>query len=126
MIGVRCACGRSMQPNGLAGPGAFRCGCGVGVRLTDLPRFDVHHCSVFLGGRVCNGPKEPRDITCEPCAVKIARNALTAPETAQQLAAHLERGEFLEARRIEREALIERHRAEAQERRDRPPASSRR
>jgi hypothetical protein len=114
-----------MQPNTLAGPGAFRCGCGAGVRLTGLPRLDQHHCTVYLGERVCNGPKKPDHITCEPCAVKISRNALVYPETAEQIAAHLERVEFLKARRLEEEALNERHRAEAQERYERGPRRDR-
>jgi len=124
-VGVRCTCGRVMQPNALAGLGTFRCGCGAGVKLTGLPRADPYHCTVYLGGSVCNGPKNPADITCEPCAVKIARNALTNPDTADQLAAHLERAEFLDARRLEREALFEKHRVEAQESRDRGPRRDR-
>jgi hypothetical protein len=64
-------------------------------------------------------------VRCWQCGVKIARNALAAPDTAEQLAAHLERGDFLETRRLERDALLEKHRAEAQERRDRGPRPSR-
>lgn len=114
-----------MSPAPRRGPGAFRCGCGATVALAGLPKFDASHCSVFLAGRVCNGPKEPGHITCEPCAVKIARNALVLPETAEQLAVHVERGAFLELRRLERERLEAEARVKARESSPRPDRARR-
>ncbi|MFI9344940.1 GIY-YIG nuclease family protein [Streptomyces sp. NPDC052773] len=34
-VTVKCGCGRMMTPDGRAGRGAYRCGCGVRIRMTE-------------------------------------------------------------------------------------------
>lgn len=108
---VHCGCKRVMQTDTLAGRGHYRCTCGAKVVITGLPRADPKHCGIMIGGHVCNGPKRAYDITCQPCAHKIARNALVDPESREQLAVHFEQGELLRIREQERERQRQEHEA---------------
>jgi hypothetical protein len=84
-VTVRCGCSRPMQPDTFAGPGRYRCSCGARVALSGLPKLDDRHCALPKGTRICNGPKLPDAMACEPCSVRIATDVLTDPEVARQL-----------------------------------------
>ena len=85
-VTVRCGCTRVMRVDGRT-PGRYRCGCGAGVTLSGLPKFDATHCQVpRKGNRICNGRKLPDDIVCEPCSITIASIGLSRPTIATRLA----------------------------------------
>lgn len=84
-VTVRCGCSRTMRADG-RNAGRYVCGCGASVTLAGLPRFDDRHCPLPRGTRVCNGPKNPDHVVCEPCSVMLAGIALAIPEQAEQLA----------------------------------------
>lgn len=94
-VTVQCGCSRTMRPDTYAGPGRYRCSCGARVALAGLPKQDDRHCSLIrANGRACNGPKPPDDLTCQPCAVLIAKLSLRRREVVEQLAESLASAEF--------------------------------
>lgn len=105
-VTVRCGCSRPMRPDTYAGPGRYRCGCGARVALSGLPKLDDRHCSLRNGRRVCNGPKLPDAIACEPCTILIATLALADPELAERLGTGQGATEFGLARMAETKRLL--------------------
>jgi T5orf172 domain len=95
-----------MRPDGLAGPGRYRCGCGAVIGLTGLPKLGNRNCSLRRGRRICNGPKLPDAIVCEPCSVTIATLALADPQMATQLGAKRGATEYALARKAEKDRLL--------------------
>lgn len=105
-ITVRCGCTRTMQADTYAGPQRYRCSCGARVSLSGLPKLDDRHCALPKGRRICNGPKLPEAIACEPCSVLIATLALADPELAEQLGTQQGHREFVLARSAETTRML--------------------
>jgi hypothetical protein len=95
-----------MRPDTYAGPGHYRCGCGAGVAVSGLPRLDARHCPLPKGRRICNGPKRPDALACEPCSVLIATEVLRDPEVAALLGTDEGALSYQLARKAETERLI--------------------
>lgn len=119
-ITVRCGCTRTMQTDTYAGAQRYRCSCGARVGLYGLPKLDATHCSLYRGGRVCNGPKDRDAPTCQPCMTNIARHAMNDPEVVELLAGKLADVDFYEIRQgqLDQRKQLERERLEKFERRD--------
>ena len=120
-ITVRCGCTRLMMPDTFAGPGRYRCSCGARVGLTGLPAINDRRCQLPRGKRLCNGPKLPDALVCEPCSVWIATDVLKDPEVVRQLGANDGAIAYRNARHDEQMRLIALARSPELMRADRRP-----
>lgn len=95
-----------MTPNA-AGPQRYRCGCGAQIRLTGVPVYSRTRCSLLRAQRVCNGPKLPDAIACEPCTILITTLALDDPQLVQRLGTTKGAVDYGLARKAEEERLLQ-------------------
>lgn len=86
---ISCGCGRTMTPDGRAGRGAYRCGCGTRIRLTDVaPRSaacsaDGCRTASVTGAKIRLCPDHKDEITMV-LAHDIARTDLLHLATLQE------------------------------------------